>query len=605
MGGPVGERKIGMSRSFRVGVGLDESPRRSPLMKKTEQNQAKSSPSEAEQKKSPISLSRRQFLGTGAAAGGALVLGGVEGCTGSEGSGAGDTQGSGPGAGQPWPVSTFELDEVSLTDLHAGMVSGRWSSREITEAYLNRIEEIDSSGPTLRSVIETNPEALEIASALDEELASGQARGPLHGIPIILKDNIATHDRMTTTAGSYALEGSIPPEDSGVARKLREAGAVLLGKANLSEWANFRSTRSSSGWSGRGGQCKNPYVLDRNPCGSSSGSGAAASANLCGAAIGTETNGSIVCPSNANGLVGIKPTVGLVSRSRIIPISHTQDTAGPMARTVRDAALVLGAVTGLDPEDPTTAAGAERAETDYTQYLDPNGLQGARIGVATQYAEGHEAVEELFQDALDVMRGAGAVVIDIPEVEAWRQMGGPSGRLMRYEFKADLNAYLAGLGPDAPVKSLEEVIVFNEANADRELPYFQQEILLQCQELGPLSDPEYQEALAEAMRLSREEGIDAVMTEHRLDAIVSPTGSPAWTTDLINGDRYHMGSSGPAAISGYPNITVPLGFFTELPVTISIWGRAWTEPELLRIAFAYEQLTQHRAAPKFIPTLDL
>jgi len=303
--------------------------------------------------------------------------------------------------------------------------------------------------------------------------------------------------------------------------------------------------------------------------------------------------------------VGIKPTVGLVSRSRIIPISHTQDTAGPMARTVRDAALVLGAVTGLDPEDPTTAAGAERAETDYTQYLDPNGLQGARIGVATQYAEGHEAVEELFQDALDVMRGAGAVVIDIPEVEAWRQMGGPSGRLMRYEFKADLNAYLAGLGPDAPVKSLEEVIVFNEANADRELPYFQQEILLQCQELGPLSDPEYQEALAEAMRLSREEGIDAVMTEHRLDAIVSPTGSPAWTTDLINGDRYHMGSSGPAAISGYPNITVPLGFFTELPVTISIWGRAWTEPELLRIAFAYEQLTQHRAAPKFIPTLDL
>ncbi|MBT8397250.1 MAG: amidase, partial [Gemmatimonadetes bacterium] len=410
---------------------------------------------------------------------------------------------------------------------------------------------------------------------------------------------------MTTTAGSLALEGSVPLEDSGVARKLREAGAVLLGKANLSEWANFRSSRSSSGWSGRGGQCKNPYVLDRNPCGSSSGSGAAASASLCGAAIGTETNGSIVCPSNANGVVGIKPTVGLVSRSRIIPISHTQDTAGPMARTVRDAVLVLGALTGLDPEDPATEDGAARAEADYTPYLDPSGLQGARIGVATQYAEGHERVEDLFQTALDVMRTAGATVVEIPEVEAWRRMGGPSGRLMRYEFKADLNAYLEGLGPEAPVKSLEEVIAFNEANADRELPFFQQEILHQCQELGPLSEAGYQEALAEAMRLSRDEGIDAVMAEHQLDAIVAPTGSPAWTTDLINGDRYHMGSSSPAAISGYPNISVPMGFFSELPVNISIWGRAWTEPDLIRIAYAFEQLTNHRRSPKFIPTLDL
>jgi amidase len=485
------------------------------------------------------------------------------------------------------------------------MISGRWTSREITQAYLHRVEEVDGQGPTLRSIIETNPDALEIAAALDEELAGGQVRGPLHGIPILLKDNIATHDRMTTTAGSYALEGSIPLEDSFVARKLREAGAVLLGKANLSEWANFRSSRSSSGWSGRGGQCKNPYVLDRNPCGSSSGSGAAASASLCGAAIGTETNGSIVCPSNANGVVGIKPTVGLVSRSRIVPISHTQDTAGPMARTVTDAALVLGALTGLDPDDPATTAGAERAEADYTPYLDSDGLRGARIGVATQYSEGHERVEELFQAALEVMRRAGATVVEIPEVEAWRRMGGPSGRLMRYEFKADLNAYLAGLGPDAPVSTLEEIIAFNEANADRELTYFQQEILHQCQELGPLSEEEYQEALAEAMRLSRDEGTDAVMEEHGLHAIVAPTGSPAWTTDLINGDRYHMGSSSPAAISGYPNITVPIGFFTELPVNISIWGRAWTEPELLRIAFAYEQLTHHRRAPKFIPTLDL
>jgi len=541
------------------------------------------------------SLTRRQFLGTGAAAGGALVLGGTEACAGPDRSGsgaAGGGSGAAPDAGHPWLVSAFELEEVSITDLHSGMVSGRWTSRDITEAYLGRIEEIDRQGP-------------KIAEALDQEMAEGKVRGPLHGIPIILKDNVATHDRMTTTAGSYALEGSIPPEDSGVARKLREAGAVLLGKANLSEWANFRSSRSSSGWSGRGGQCRNPYVLDRNPCGSSSGSGASASASLCAAAIGTETNGSIVCPANANGLVGIKPTVGLVSRSRIIPISHTQDTAGPMARTLRDAALVLGALTGPDTADPATAAGADRAESDYTQYLDPNGLSGARIGVATQYSEGHEVVEAMLAEALDVMRGAGATVVEIPEVQAWRRMGGPSGRLMRYEFKADLNAYLSGLGPEAPVKSLEEIIAFNEANAHRELPYFQQEIMHQAQELGPLSDPDYQEALAEAMRLSREEGIDAVMGEHELDAIVAPTGSPAWTTDLINGDRYHMGSSSPAAISGYPNITVPMGFFKELPVNISIWGRAWTEPELLRIAFAFEQLTHHRQAPKFIPMLDL
>ena len=559
--------------------------------------------SETKETRCDSNLSRRAFLGTSAAASGALILGGTEGCAPSDG-----PSGGGGGmveANEPYPVSAFELEEVSLTDLHAGMISGRWSSEEITGLYLQRIEEIDDRGPTLRSVIETNPDALEIAAERDREREAGQVRGPLHGIPILLKDNIATHDGMTTTAGSYALEGSVPPEDSSVARKLREAGAILLGKANLSEWANFRSTRSSSGWSGRGGQCRNPYVLDRNPCGSSSGSGVAASASLCGAAIGTETNGSIVCPSNANGVVGIKPTVGLVSRSRIIPISHTQDTAGPMARTVRDAALVLGALTGEDPTDPATSAAAGNSHTDYTAFLDPDGLNGARIGLATQYAEGHEVVEGLLAEALDVMRGAGATIIDIPEVQAWRQMGQPSGELMRYEFKADLNAYLAGLGPDAPVKTLEEIIAFNEANADREMPWFQQEILIQCQERGPLTDTGYTEALAEAMRLSRDEGIDAVMAEHTLDAIVAPTGSPAWTSDPINGDRYHMGSSSPAAISGYPNICVPMGAFMELPVNISIWGRAWSEPQLLRIAFAYEQLTRHRRSPRFIPSLDL
>ena len=559
--------------------------------------------SETKETRCDSNLSRRAFLGTSAAASGALILGGTEGCAPSDGPGGGG--GGTVAANEPYPVSAFELEEVSLTDLHSGMISGRWSSEEITGLYLQRIEEIDDQGPTLRSVIETNPDALEIAAERDREREAGQVRGPLHGIPILLKDNIATHDGMTTTAGSYALEGSVPPEDSFVARKLREAGAILLGKANLSEWANFRSTRSSSGWSGRGGQCRNPYVLDRNPCGSSSGSGSAASASLCGAAIGTETNGSIVCPSNANGVVGIKPTVGLVSRSRIIPISHTQDTAGPMARTVRDAALVLGALTGEDPADPATSAAAGNSHTDYTAFLDPDGLNGARIGLATQYAEGHEVVEGLLAEALDVMRGAGATIIDIPEVQAWRQMGRPSGELMRYEFKADLNAYLAGLGPDAPVRTLEEIIAFNEANADREMPWFQQEILIQCQERGPLTDSEYMEALAEAMRLSRDEGIDAVMAEHTLDAIVAPTGSPAWTSDPINGDRFHMGSSSPAAISGYPNICVPMGAFMELPVNISIWGRAWSEPQLLGIAYAYEQLSRHRRSPKFIPSLDL
>ena len=553
------------------------------------------------------SLTRRQFIGTGAAAGGAFIAGSATGCSAPDpgrdpGRGAG---GERPRPGRPWPVPEFPLEEISITELHAGMVSGRWTAEEITRMYLERIEEIDGHGPTLRSVIETNPDALEIARERDREREEGRLRGCLHGIPILLKDNIGTHDRTTTTAGSYALEGSIPPEDSGVARMLRQGGAVLLGKANLSEWANFRSSRSSSGWSARGGQCRNPYVLDRNPCGSSSGSGAAVSAGLCAGAVGTETNGSVVCPANANGVVGIKPTVGLVSRSRIIPISQTQDTAGPMARTLRDAAMMLGCMTGVDPADPATAKSEGRARDDYTPFLDPDGMKGARIGVATQYAEGHERVEALFADALDVMREAGATVVEIPTVDAWRRMGRHSGTVMRYEFKADLNAYLAGLGPGAPVRSLAEIIDFNEAHAEVEMPYFRQEIMIQSQEKGPLSDSEYQEALAEMLRLARDEGIDAVMAEHDLDAIVAPTGSPAWTTDLINGDRYHMGSSSPAAIAGYPNITVPMGFFLDVPVNVSFWGRAWSETELLRIAYAFEERTRHRQPPTFISALDL
>lgn len=507
-------------------------------------------------------------------------------------------------AGEPWPLRDFELEEVSITELHAGMVSGRWSSWEVTRLYLERIQEVDGQGPTLRSIIETNPDALEIAAELDREREAGRVRGCLHGIPIIVKDNIATHDRMTTTAGSLALEGSIPPVDSGVAARLREAGAVILAKANLSEWANYRSSRSSSGWSARGGQCRNPYVLDRNPCGSSSGSGAAASASLCGAAIGTETNGSITCPSNANGVVGIKPTVGLVSRSGIIPIAHTQDTAGPMARTVRDAAMVLGCLTGLDPNDPATQAAEPHQLGDYTPFLDPDGLRGRRLGVATQYARGHEAVEALFAQAVEVMRSAGATIVEVPTVQAWREMGRHSSEVLRYEFKADLRAYLEGLGPDAPVKSLADVIAFNEANADREMPWFRQERMLQAQEKGPLAEPAYQEALREMHRLSRTEGIDRVMAEHALDAIMAPTGSPAWTTDPINGDKSHMGSSSPAAMAGYPNITVPMGDHYGLPVNVSFWGRAWSEPELLGIAFAYEQATRHRKTPRFMPSLD-
>ncbi len=503
------------------------------------------------------------------------------------------------------PVRPFELDEASIPELREGMASGRWSARYLVERYLGRIEEIDRNGPTLRSVIEINPDALEIAERLDAERAAGQLRGPLHGIPILLKDNIATHDRMTTTAGSLALEGSVPPSDSAVARRLREAGAILLGKANLSEWANFRSTRSSSGWSARGGQCRNPYVLNRNPCGSSSGSGAAVSASLAAAAVGTETNGSIVCPSNASGVVGIKPTVGLVSRSRIIPISHTQDTAGPMARTVRDAVTVLGAMTGEDPEDVATAASRGHGLSDYTPFLRPDGLRGARIGIGRQFFGFHDRVDALMEAAVEEMSRRGAIIVDPADIPTRREMGGPSYQVLLYEFKADLNDYLQALGPDSPLRSLEEVIAFNERNRDLEMPYFGQEIFLDAQEKGPLSEPEYLEALATAQRLSRGEGIDAVMGRHQLDAIVAPTGGPAWTTDLVNGDHFLGGSSGPAAIAGYPSITVPVGQVFGLPVGISFFGRAWSEPVLIRIAYAFEQATQHRCAPRYLPVADL
>lgn len=493
-----------------------------------------------------------------------------------------------------------ELHELTIADLQKGMDSGRYTARGITEAYLERIERIDRRGLMLRSVLEINPDAPEIADALDRERSAGKSRGPLHGIPVLLKDNLDTHDRMTTTAGSLALEGSIPSQDSAVAAKLRAAGAILLGKTNMSEWANFRSERSSSGWSGRGGQCRNPYVLDRNPCGSSSGSGTAISANLAAVAIGTETDGSIVCPSNACGLVGLKPTVGLVPGRGIIPISHTQDTAGPMTRTVADAAIVLNAIAG----DGVTgsAASANRAE-DYTKSLHPSGLKGARLGVLRAEFGFHPAVDKALAAALDDMKRLGAELIDPVELPRGEKIGRNELTVLLYEFKHDLNAYLASLGPGARVKSLKEAIAFNEKHADREMPWFGQELFIQAEAKGPLTSKEYRDALKYNLKRMRGKGIDATVKKHRLDAIVAPTGGPAWVTDWVNGDHFGGGSSSPAAIAGYPNITVPAGYVHGLPVGISFFGRAWSEPVLLRLAFAYEHATKHRRKPKFLPSV--
>ena len=539
---------------------------------------------------SPSNLNRREFIGAGAM--GTAAAAAPAACR---------TEPPQETGVNPPSVAPFELDEVSILDLQRRMDSGEETARSVAGKYLRRIEEIDGRGPALRSVIEVNPEALPIADALDRERRDAGARGPLHGIPILIKDNIDTADQMTTTAGSLALEGSIAARDSFVARKLREAGAVLLGKTNLSEWANFRSTRSTSGWSGRGGLTRNPYALNRNPCGSSSGSGVAASANFCSAAIGTETDGSIVCPSNANGIVGIKPTVGLVSRTGIIPISHSQDTPGPMARTVADAVAVLGALTGVDPADPHTAASQGRSHPGYSRFLDPSGLRGARIGLVRRLLGFHPDVDRIVEEAVAAMRTQGAVVVDPVDIPTWGQWSESEREVMLYEFKAGLNAYLAGLGGSPRVKSLKDLIRFNEENADREMPYFGQERFIQAQAKGPLTDKRYRDALARNHRLSREEGIDRVMDEHRLDALLAPTGGPAWVTDLVNGDSYGGGSSGAAAVSGYPNITVPAGFVHGLPVGISFFGRAWSEGKLIRLAYAFEQETQVRRTPQFRP----
>jgi amidase len=496
----------------------------------------------------------------------------------------------------------FELDEITIADLQQAMAAGKYTARRLVELYSERIQQIDRGGPELRSVIELNPEALAIADRLDAERKRGAARGPLHGIPLLIKDNIDTGDRMMTTAGSLALEGHIATRDAFVVERLRSAGAVILGKTNLSEWANFRSTKSSSGWSGRGGQVKNPYALDRNPCGSSSGTGSAIAANLAAAGVGTETDGSIVCPSGANGLVGIKPTVGLVSRSGIIPISRTQDTAGPMARTVADAAVLLGAMAGADPRDPATTRRAGRTAVDYTAALQPDALKGARIGVARKRFFGYSpAADRLVESAIAAMKAAGAVIVDPADIPNADRIDDCEFEVLLYEFKADLNAYLASAGSGARVRSLEELIAFNEREKAREMPFFGQELLVMAQKKGPLTAPAYRTALATCRARSRANGIDAVMTRLKLDAIVAPTGSPAWPTDLVNGDHFLGSSSTPAAVAGYPNITVPAGVVHGLPVGISFIGRAWSEARLIGIAYAYEQATKLRAKPTFAP----
>jgi amidase len=497
-------------------------------------------------------------------------------------------------------VPAFELDEITIGELQDGMKSGKYSARSIAEKYLGRIAAIDKSGPMVNSVIETNPDALEIAEALDKERKEKGARGPLHGIPVLIKDNIATADRMQTTAGSLALVGSKPPADAFIVQKLHAAGAVILGKTNLSEWANIRSNHSISGWSGRGGQTKNPYALDRNPCGSSSGTGAGISANLAAIGIGTETDGSIVCPSSANGLAGIKPTIGQVSRSHIIPISHTQDTAGPMCRTVRDAAILLGALTGVDPDDKATAASSGKVFQDYTPFLNADGLRGARIGVLRKAFGFNPAVDKLMEAALEVMKKQGATLVDPVEIETSGKFGETEFLGFMYELKADLNAYLAWLGPNAPVKTLKDIIEFNEKNAAKEMPYFGQENFLKAEEKGPLTTQEYVDAIAKNHELAGKQGIDATMDKHKLDAIVAPTGGPAWLTDIVNGDSFGGGSSEFAAVAGYPNVNVTAGFSYGLPVGISFFGRAWSEPVLIKLAYGFEQATKFRKAPRFM-----
>ena len=526
-------------------------------------------------------MKRRNFFKTAALGGGTLAMAPLSSCIQSTTS----TQST-------MNYADFELNEVTIAQLQEKMSSGKISSEEITQKYLDRIDQINVKGPEIRAVIEVNPDALVIARQLDTERKSGKVRGPLHGIPVLIKDNIDTGDKMLTTAGSLALVGSPAPDDAFIVQKLREAGAVLLGKTNLSEWANFRSSKSSSGWSARGGQVRNPFCTDRSPCGSSSGTGAAVSANLCAVGIGTETDGSIVCPSGINGIVGIKPTVGLWSGDGIIPISHSQDTAGPMTRTVTDAAVLLGLLADKNQANSKIFA-------DYSQFLDACGLKNARIGIASDFFGFHAEVDKLMADAIKILKDQGAEMIENLKFENRQEWSAAEWQVLISEFKADLNVYLktrSGL----KVQSLYDLIEFNKRNSATEMKWFAQETFESAEKTNGLEEPVYMEALAKAQKLTREKGIDLLMDQHQLDALIAPTNGPAWTIDLVNGDHFGGGSSEPAAISGYPNITVPAGYVHGLPVGISFFGRAWSEPTLIRLAYAYEQASKHRKAPGFL-----
>ncbi|MBK9926233.1 MAG: amidase [Anaerolineales bacterium] len=499
------------------------------------------------------------------------------------------------------------LPEWTISELQEKMEAGELTSHQIAELYLQRIEAVDKNGPYINSIIELNPDVLDIADTLDAERKAGKVRGALHGIPVLLKDNIDTHDRMQTTAGSLALEGNIAEKDAFIVKQLRKAGALILGKTNLSEWANFRGKPSVSGWSSRGGLTRNPHALDRSACGSSSGSGAAIAANLAAVAVGTETDGSIICPAQTNGIVGIKPTLGLLSRSGIIPIAHSQDTPGPMARTVADAALLLGAMTGIDSADPATKLSKKRALSNYAKSLDYDGLKGARIGVARNMAGSNPKIIKIFELCIDVMKKLGAVIIDPVTVPNFDKFSATELDVLHYEFKADLNKYLKSLGDEARVHSMEDVIRFNEENENRVMPYFGQEHMIAAQEKGSLREKKYTDALAKNLRLTRKEGIDAVIRKHKLDAIIVPSGGPAWVIDLANGDaiNWDMESTSPAAVAGYPHITVPAGFVFGLPVGISFFGKAWQDAELIKYAYAFEQATQYRRQPRYLPTANL
>ena len=542
-----------------------------------------------------LALSRRGFVATAAAAAGAALL-------------APGRAGAAPvlsgQIGRP-TAPAFALEEKTIAELQAGLASGEYTAHTLVQQYLARIDSMDRQGPALHHVIETNPDALAIADGLDAERRSGRTRGPLHGIPVLVKDNIDTADRMTTTAGSLALEGSRPARDAFVAERLRAAGAIILGKTNLSEWANFRSTHSSSGWSGRGGQGRNPYALDRTPSGSSSGSAGAAAASYCAVAVGTETDGSVTSPSAACSLVGMKPTIGLVSRSGIIPIAHSQDTAGPMARTVTDAAILLGVLAGADPRDAVTTA-RRPAAVDYLRALDVAGLRGARIGVARKSYTGYSIVTDAaFEQAIRAMKDAGAILVDPADIATAGKFDDAEFEVLLYEFKADLEAYLRALPAGARARTLADLIAFDKAHATAELPYFGQEIFEMAAKKGPLSTPAYRKALDKCRLMSRTQGLDATFSKHRLDALVAPTQGPPSTIDLVNGEKYTGSSTTPCAVAGYPAITVPMGYTFGLPLGITFMGLPWSESALLKYAYAFEQATKHRRPPRYLATAEL